>query len=1079
MFVITLVLSMPFYSASVLAASVQITKNQGEAGIENYLDAESDVWTVEALITDAVKETVNPENVKLKIGSNEADFSSCSESPLGVVCEYISPLTDGVKEAEHAFQVIYNFINTLGEADFVSNGDFVRADGSPPLIQFFSVKQNSKGQVELNFNVNDKKSGVPSVGLELIEIVDADTGGVLQSISNFASGQAEFNYIDDGGFEGILQAALSGEGRKKIKIRAQDRLGHTATSHYLQFNADFVKPEIGNELDLVKFGQFIGEFIGRTDISVEVVETSVPQVVAFSDQAALNGQAAECEADEEQDNLWHCLWEDVEVKPEAAVSLLVIAKDEAGNTAEKKISKSLTVDDSPPKIKFFGTARQFEDKSYINGENRVNNKIILEATDSGAGISADGIRANLGAFGMGNSVQPGECEEEGETLTCYWDIDEDLNEGVLTFGLSKFEDNVGNPGETPEFEFFVDNTGPKVEEIEIYGLSEIGDKDYLQSNDVLKIVFRASESSGMTVLVNLDNLVMDAETKYPENVFTEEIGDGWQVFHEDSCERVQGFWECTVLTDQIKSGPSNERLEIRIQDTAGNDAVSWDIEPKNVRSGSEGKYIVDINGLLTEDNPDYWEVRSVVPIGGEDYGFIDLDTTTLAPARLPFKVRLSPGNSNVRALNIELVECLPKDEVQAQASGKGEQQTASSPAASSSPAISRNLLYNGPSPRGDGSPAPNIIIEFEPFDGKKMFNIGGRGELEFEREEVDYVCRLLIFSKVGQNAVQAGELQDVEVKVPFAFSKLGALDENLDEAIKQAREDAEITILEVIGTLAKILKWIDYIVQVYQLVMGVIKLVLQGMNSIQTVYTSPFVESGIVVCEGLSTATASVQGGLSGWTQEGIGSTIDTIIQVLSCRGTPDKLGWYGKWQSGIMGSYNDFANYLLGSKGKKYLPARDIKQNLFLSTAGLCLPGIIQNVDQYRQVLCRKIVCLENEVAAGLATIESCDALESLLTCKYVLGELWYLLPFSQFYDQVIQALYSAVRDPIAITHSLTILGCAFEGCPVAATKATFCDYAFYFWDVIGYLEQIGSFVTTIIADIDSGGLQYCDSVL
>jgi len=1064
LFVIALVLSMPFYSASTLAASVQITKNQGEAGIENYLDADSDVWTVEALITDTAKESVKPENVKLKIGSNQADFSTCSDSPLGVVCKYISPLTDGVKEAEHAFQVIYNFINALGEPASVSNGNFIRADGSAPGIQFFSVSQNSKGEVQLNFNVNDKKAGVPSVGLQLIEIVDADTGGVLQSISNFAPGQTEFNYIDDGGFDGILQASLSGEGRKKIKIRAADRLGHTASSHYLQFNADFVKPVIGNELDLVKFGEFIGEFIGRTDISVEVVETSVPQVIAFSDQANLNGQPAACQADEEQDDLWHCLWKDVEVRPEAAVSLLVIAKDKAGNTAEKTVSKSLVVDKSPPKIKFFGTARQFEGNSYINGENRVNNRIILEAEDSGAGISREGIRANLGAFGMGSAASPDECVEEGDTLLCYWDVDDDLNEGVLTFGLSRFEDNVGNPGETPEFEFFVDNTGPKVEEIEIFGLSEIGDKDYLQSNDVLKIVFRASESSGLTILVNLDDLVMDAETKYPENVFTEEVGEGWQVFHEDSCERVEGFWECAILTDSIKSGPANEMLEIKIQDTAGNDAVSWDIEPDNVQSGSEGRYRVNINGLLTEDNPDYWEVQSVVPAGGEQFGFINLDTTTLTPTRLPFKVRLQAGNSNVKALNIELVECLPKDQVQA-SSGAEEA------APSASPAISRNLLYNGPSPRGDSSPAPNVIIEFEPFNGRELFNIGGQGELEFVRHKVDYVCRLLIFSKVGQNAVQAGELQDVEVSVPFAFSQLGALDENLAEEIAQAREDAEITILEVIGVLAEILKWIDYIVQVYKLIMGAINIVLTAMDFIEGTYAYPISRAaGVSTCFGLNSAAAGAEFGID---------FVDVIIQVLSCRATPpDKLGWYGQWQSYVKDFYNIAANELLGSQGKQYLPARDIKQNLFLSIAGLCLPGIIQNVDQYRQILCRKIVCLENEVAAGLTTIEGCDALESLLTCKYVLGELWYLLPFSQFYDQVIQALYNALRDPIAWAHSLTVIGCGIF-CPASSSSASFCDYAYYFWDVVGYIESIAGFVTTIIAEIDSGGLQYCDSVL
>ena len=1072
LFVIALVVSMPIYSANAMAVSVQITKNQGEKGIDHYIDAKGDVWTVEALISDSGQDTIDPKDVNLKIGSNEAAFTSCSGSDLGILCQYLSPLTDGIKEDEYAFQVIYNFLDSTGQADSSSAGDYIRADGSAPLIQFFSAKQDNNGQVLLDFDVNDKKTGIPSVGLQSIDIVDADTGAVLQSITGFAAGQEEFNYVDDGGFDGVLQATLSGEGRKKIKIRATDNLGHTATSNYIQFQADFVKPDIQNNLDLVQFGEFIGNYIAPTDISVDVVETSVPTVTAYSDQANLNGQQADCEPDELQDNLWHCLWKSVDVQPEDTVTLLVTATDEAGNSEQKEVSKSLTVDSSPPEIKFFGTERQYDRNSYINGKNLVDNRIILQATDSGAGINADGVRANLGAFGRGSSAPPDDCSEEGEILTCYWDVNEDLNEGVLTFGLSKFEDNVGNPGETPESEFFVDNTGPKVENIEVYGNSDAGDKDYLQSNDVMKIVFTASESSGLTILVNLNDIVMDAETKYPENTFTQGLGDGWAVYHEDSCELVEGRWECTILTDPIESGPASERLQIKIQDTAGNDAVSWDVEPKNVKSGTRGDYRIDINGLLTESNPDYWEVSNVVPVGGEQYGFIDLDTTTLAPARLPFKVTLKAGNPNVKALNIQLAGCVPADEAKTKQSSPaqaGAQAAPTSAAKTPSPKISRSLIYNGPSPSGESSPTPDILLEFEPFDGRKMFNIGGKDELQFKRQEVDYVCSLLIYSKVGNNAVESAEQQDVDVKVPFAFSKLGALDENLDEAVKQAKDDAQITILQVIGTLALVLKWVDYIVQVYQLVLQAINIVMTAINGVEAAYGTPGQPAGVAACFGMSGAAGGAQHGLD---------FVDTIVQVLSCRGTPDKLGWYGQWQTYIKDYYNIAANKLLGSKGKRYLPAKDIKQNLFLSVAGLCLPGIIQNVDKYRQVLCRKVICLKDEVPAGLTTIQGCDALESLLTCKYVLGELWYVLPFSQFYDQIIQALYNALRDPIAWAHSLTVLGCGIS-CTVSGTTTAFCDYAYYFWDVVGYIEQIAGFVTTIIDDINSGGLQYCDSAL
>src|SRR3989344_5129575 len=113
LFMIMLVLTMPVYSASALAALVQVTKNEGEAAIPQHLDAQGDVWTVEALISGAgtSNASVKPEDVKIKIGDNQAPFTSCSPSTLGVLCKYISPLTDGIQQGEYTFQVIYSFLN--------------------------------------------------------------------------------------------------------------------------------------------------------------------------------------------------------------------------------------------------------------------------------------------------------------------------------------------------------------------------------------------------------------------------------------------------------------------------------------------------------------------------------------------------------------------------------------------------------------------------------------------------------------------------------------------------------------------------------------------------------------------------------------------------------------------------------------------------------------------------------------------------------------------------------------------------------------------------------------------------------
>src|SRR3989344_2912767 len=406
LFMVVLVLSMPVYSASALAASVQITKNQGEAGIEQHIDAQGDVWTVEALVSGAGNSnaSVKPEDVKVKIGDNQASFTSCSQSTLGMLCKYISPLTDGIQEGEYTFQVIYSFLNAASKQESASSGDVIKADGSAPQI-FFSpgkVSQGKDGKVKIDFTVNDKKTGVPSAGLKKIDIIDGDTGTVLQTI-DLPAGKATFSYLADAGFEGILQATMTGEGSKRLKVRAEDNLGHVSFSPSVSFFADFVKPLIGNQLNFTKYGQFIGQFASSTDIQVDVVEKSVPTVTGYSQQADLDGDQATCEADADVDDLWHCAWNNVKVNPAGTVSVLVKVTDEKGNVAEKSLSSTFVVDSAAPSIKFFGTVRQFEDKSYLkNGEN----KIILRTEDQGAGISKDGIRANLAGFGLSNLAEP-------------------------------------------------------------------------------------------------------------------------------------------------------------------------------------------------------------------------------------------------------------------------------------------------------------------------------------------------------------------------------------------------------------------------------------------------------------------------------------------------------------------------------------------------------------------------------------------------------------------------------------------------------------------------------------------------
>ncbi|MEK6899985.1 MAG: hypothetical protein AABX05_02565, partial [Nanoarchaeota archaeon] len=720
----------------------------------------------------------------------------------------------------------------------------------------------------------------------------------------------------------------------------------------------------------------------------------------------------------------------------------------------------------------------FEDRSYLkSGENR----IILQVDELGAGMDAEGIKANFGAFGLSNSEAPTDCEEKDGLFQCYWDIDEDLSEGVITLGLSRFQDNVGNEGEAPEVQFFVDNTGPKIHEMELYGVSEAGDKNHFQSNDVMKIVLKISEMSGLRIFVNEQDLVLDAESDYPANEFIDE--DGWQVFTQEDCEKEGGYWQCELQTKSIKSGPDSDvGVDIKVQDTAGNDALQWpedDKVPKNVNDFTVedelASFSIEILGLSTEENPDYWEVRKVTPLGGAD-PFIDLDTTPLTYTRLPFKISLESSIDDVQALNIELINCLSESEVDAAAATVEQAQStadvqAAAPASGTSPIISRALLYGGITPTGAYAPTPNVIIEFEPFDGRSLFKIGQQNEESFTKHYEDYVCNLRIYSQVGKNSLKAAEIQQVTVSVPFGFSALGAQDENLEQTIQDARDDVEGA-WKVIGVLAEIMKWIDYLLQVYQLIVKIIDVIAAGIEGLEPTYVTPARAGGVAACFGMNSAS---------YTAGKIPEIIDQIVQVLSCNpSAKDNLGWYGNYQRALLSLYNveilKAPGEVIGAN--EINPSRSIRDNLFLSFAGLCIPGIIKNLDEFRQIKCRKIACLENEVRAGTATVNMCNQLESLLICKYVTGELWYLIPFSQFFDKAINALRAALADPFAIAHTASILVCGIE-CVADPGLVSGCEYVYYIWDIFGTLEQIAGFVTTIIAEVKNGGLQYCDAVL
>ena len=52
-FIIALVVSLPFYVADVYAVSLSITRNQGSTGIEGFIDGEGEIWPGESSVLES------------------------------------------------------------------------------------------------------------------------------------------------------------------------------------------------------------------------------------------------------------------------------------------------------------------------------------------------------------------------------------------------------------------------------------------------------------------------------------------------------------------------------------------------------------------------------------------------------------------------------------------------------------------------------------------------------------------------------------------------------------------------------------------------------------------------------------------------------------------------------------------------------------------------------------------------------------------------------------------------------------------------------------------------------------------
>ncbi|MBI2665219.1 hypothetical protein HYX12_01190 [Candidatus Woesearchaeota archaeon] len=766
-FIILLVLSMPFYSAEVMAANVEILQNTGQKEIDGFVDGKGDIWKVQAKVWNLLQDTLLPDDLQITLGGNKDKFDSCSisssvvsssaSSSAETSSETIDSTIASTDSATTPADSSTPASGTSGSSTIVNSNTFIcdyTSDLSSGAAEdHYTAQQNLEGKIVMDFTVADKPDF--GVGMGRVDILDADTGAILQTIS-IQDKKMSFNFRTDGGSEGIVSASetyLTGAGKKRLQVKAYDRLGHEASSNVRQLNVDFNKPNIVSKLNFTDLNGFIGATSEITSLVVEIEEnTGFKEITAYSDQVEfLDHKASSVELISE--NLWRARWDNVKVNSVDSVTVEIKATDTYLNVDEKNIPFTFARDVIAPQAVFFGSEKVYNDVMYVNpGENT----ILLKVVEQGAGITPDMVKVDLRSITgpEGEILTPAEenCQQTENSFDCNFTINVGEISGEQTLRLVQLTDKVGNEGEHISKTVIVDSVAPSINgPIEIFGSDAAGVHDYFKSGDKLLFRLNISERAGIFFKVDLRNVIMNAEEELPSGKVNEA---GWEVFTQDNCISSGNYWLCEFLSTKSMMSDYIGQAEItlELEDTAGNKVSDrgWPDEKKDrARKKTDGVY--SFKKLAVDENllPDYWEMKSssAKPM----VKFIDLETTSLINTRMGFDVTMNARSGRVSALSVQLVSC-DSDFT----GGEG-----------------RQVLWNNIYITPQSSPVRfNLILEFPPFDGKEYFKDQLVGN--FEKAVIKETCTFQIYSKVDKKALATAETETVEIEVPFGFTELGS-----------------------------------------------------------------------------------------------------------------------------------------------------------------------------------------------------------------------------------------------------------------------------------------------------------------
>ena len=696
------------------------------------------------------------------------------------------------------------------------------------------------------------------------------------------------------------------------------------------------------------------------------------------------------------DGEWECVWNEAWMRlhvVEGQRQITLQFRDSAGNPKSITVPITITKPDMTVgdiEISSNEYAPIEEDRTYLVGTStlNINAKVRTIGAEGDTHITAKADFREIRGEGVETLCSAPSAETEWYSI-CHWD----------TNGLSpvlrlpkeppyfitinfEFSDQLGNRAtaservwiKTPALVLVEDGIAWTQEGLlPLIGTTEMPPhlKDYVVGG--LGAVFTAK-----VININDNDAIVTAKADFSALV-NQTIADEWKDV-EVSCsftDAEQDYWQCAWPAVPVLNQHSEKIIKFHFEDGLGN---SLDVE-KTIK-------IIKIADVET----DYWGIEGVTTIPPR----IDRQTAPLFSQRAYFKIKLRQKVEDITTLAISKHSC------------------------------------NGYPVAGEDSENSLSYIEggeihlMNDYPGSKepwlYVNLETGNTIDFD--VLKFNCTLSIVTKEGDRFISLPEYENFpDLTIEFYNMPLGEMSAGLQSKVDSSQDFIFKVAdkIEFLNGLMVIFQRICTLIDLLHAIDKLVAIIAQGVDAV--VCTIP---GG----QGISVRVTQSSAKLNKLTQ-GMTNKLYKYCKFLSCTEGGGML--HREFLTDINKNLPDVPpswKDAVGIWADSELKPATIRESMILSMATMCVPGIIYNLHKYKQIQCSYVLCIKNAVAMG-ASPAFCDKGRSYLICKFWIGEVFQVIPFVAFFNNLFDVIKTLLANPINLIMGYTIQYCYRGVCP------------------------------------------------